>query len=79
MSEISKDFGGTAGTLYLIKRSDIDPWEVWFEDFYMLGDGNSELHALNNAWSNAGDIMALISEARLKVIAAASTVAGTGD
>jgi len=71
-----REFEGKAGNICITRESDICPFEVWFEDFCILGDGNSELEALNNAWSYTGDIMALISEARLKIINATPAPSG---
>jgi len=76
------EFKGKAGWIYIEKAHDVDEgdnqFEVWFEDFCILGLGKTELDALNDAWSHTGDIMVLISEARLKVADDTQAVVGGG-
>jgi hypothetical protein len=73
VSKSISGFKGAAGTIYIERAEDAGEGdrkiEVWFEDFCILGLGHTELEALNDAWSHTGDIMALIADARLKVIA----------
>lgn len=40
---------------------------MWFESFCILGLGHTELEALDDAWRHTGNIMVLVSEARIKV------------
>lgn len=56
------EFTGQAGTIYVEKAGDkpTDGYEVWFEDFCILGKGNSELEALENAGRQTIDILELI-------------------
>jgi hypothetical protein len=84
VSKTINEFKGKAGTIY-IERADpneIDEngreIEVWVENFSIIGLGHTELEALNDAWTHVGDMMALIAEARLKVIEAAATTASGG-
>jgi hypothetical protein len=73
VSELANEFKGEAGTIYIeqARPGDNHRYEVWFETFCILGEGDSELEALNDAWRHTGNIMALIAEARLKVAATA--------
>ena len=73
MSETLHEFKGKAGRIYIQRADDSEMdeggrrMEVWFEDFCILRLGHTEVEALDDAWSHTGDIMALISEARLKL------------
>lgn len=84
MSKTINQFRGKAGTIYIQKADpdEIDEGgrevEIWFESFCILGLGGTVLEALNDAWSHTGDIMMLISEARLKVVNDTQAVAGGG-
>jgi hypothetical protein len=73
MTKSIREFTGRAGNIEIRKADDGNdrPYEVWFEDFCILGDGDSALEALHDAWRHTGDIMALISEATLSVAAGA--------
>jgi len=81
MSESVSEFTGKAGNIYVEKEPDRNdhPYVVWFEDLVILGHGNSELEALNDAWSHTGDIMVLISEARIKTIATTQAASVGGE
>jgi len=71
-----REFQGKAGRIFIEKAGydDRKAYEVWFEDLCILGDGDSELDALNEAWRHTGDILALISEATLSVSAAPAVI-----
>jgi hypothetical protein len=65
-----REFTGKAGNIYIQKcrnPKDDHLYEVWFEDFCIMGNGDSELEALRDASRYTGDILALISEAILSV------------
>ena len=73
------EFRGKAGRIFIEQADtevDSHRFEVWFEDFCILGMGNSELEALNNAWTHTGNIMALIAAARIQLINAAHATGG---
>lgn len=59
------EFSGDAGTIYVEKSGDKrgDGYEVWFEDFYILGKGGSEREALEDAALHAASIQLLITRA----------------
>ena len=63
------EFTGKAGTIYIEKAyyDDRKPYEVWLEDFCILGDGASEQEALQEAARHTADISDLIKEAIAKV------------
>jgi hypothetical protein len=67
------EFKGKAGTIYVNASRDGNnervngDFEVWFEDFCILGQGKSEIEALDDAWRHTGDIMALIADARIQM------------
>lgn len=71
------EFEGEAGTIYVKKSKDCDerPYEVWLEDFCILGTGDSILAALENAAKQTALIQELIASA----VGQVSTTAGTGD
>lgn len=58
------EFSSKAGTIYLekVKAGDRE-FEVWFEDFCILGTGNSEAEALRQAERHTADIGELIRQA----------------
>ena len=78
MSKSSKEFHGDAGTIYIeqAQPGDNHRYEVWFETFCILGEGDSELTALNEAWRHTGNILALIAEARLTIVNATPAASG---
>lgn len=45
------EFTGEVGTIYTNKSDscDLGRWEAWFEDFNIIGQGNTELEALHDA------------------------------
>lgn len=58
------EFIGDPGSIYTERNPDDDkPWNVWFEDFCILGDGNTESEALEAALRQTNDIATLINEA----------------
>lgn len=63
------EFKGEAGTIYIERSKDSDekPFEVWFEDFCILGCGDTDLEALYGAAQHVRDISALIGEAIVKI------------
>ena len=78
------EFTGEAGTIYVNVSRDKNNnpvnrhFEVWFEDFCILGTGNAELEALRAARRQAFAIGGLITEAIEKTIAATTVGAGGG-
>lgn len=78
MTKSSKEFHGDAGAIYIeqAQPGDNHRYEVWFETFCILGEGNSELEALNDAWRHTGNILALITEARLRLSNATAATSG---
>lgn len=61
-------FRGEAGYLYTEPPDDTDSeWNVWFEDFVILGSGNSELEALEDAVRHVENIRVLVSDATVRV------------
>lgn len=65
MSKTISEFSGKAGNIYIEEVDDDDdrPYQVWFEDFCIIGKGDTELEALNDAVAHVGDISRLVSEA----------------
>jgi hypothetical protein len=65
----SREFKGEAGRIYVEESQPGDDhrYEVRFETLCILGEGNSEIEALQDAWRHTGNIMVLISEALLSV------------
>lgn len=58
------DFNGPPGNIFTEYHPDDDkPWEVWFEDFCILGTGDLEIEALTDAARHTQDIVTLINEA----------------
>lgn len=67
------EFKGKAGTIYVQQTTDENslnekPFEVWFEDFYILGTGRSDIEALQDAKRHADDIVRLISDAVIRTL-----------
>lgn len=64
------EYKGKAGTIYVEQRpkqsEDDKPYEVWFEDFCIIGNGDSELEALEDAVQHALDIAELANDAITK-------------
>lgn len=70
------EFKGKAGTIYVEKDdSNEKPYEVWFEDFCILGVGDSQQEALRDAVGHVRDIGTLVSEA----LKQAQAAVGSGD
>lgn len=80
MTKSINEFKGKAGRIYVEKAGydDRKPYEVWFEDLCILGDGDSEIEALRNAARHAADISILIAEA-LVTMESGSSVSTSGD
>jgi hypothetical protein len=61
------EYKGKAGTIYLQRSgsaSENDPaYEVWFEDFCIIGAGETELGALKDAVMHVADIGNLVASA----------------
>jgi hypothetical protein len=74
------EFSGEAGTVYIRQAGEGNdrPYEVWFEDFCILGDGDSRLEALRDAQRHTRDILALIVEAEMKITEGATAGAQGG-
>lgn len=81
------EFKGNAGTIYTsspsytIESTSPVRWEVWFEDFCIIGQGGTELEALRDAERITSGMNALVKKAVTETEArsAVSTTAGTGD
>lgn len=63
MTRTVNEFRSEAGNIFVTRDSDIDPFEVWFEDFYMLGKGRSELEALQDAALTSAHVSLLLAMA----------------
>ena len=61
------EFRDDVGSVYVTRDSDIDPFEVWFEDFYILGKGNTVPEALADAALYASQLLLLIATAMIRV------------
>lgn len=67
------EFKGKAGTIYTLIADDDDideggkKWEVWFENFCILGLGHTEKEALEDAIRHTENISTLISEALVTI------------
>jgi hypothetical protein len=59
------EFKGKAGTIYVEKAGydDSEPYEVWFEDFCIIGTGDSQIAALNDAARHLADMAEIVSDA----------------
>ena len=76
MSKTISEFKGEAGTIY-IERIDVisktdqrvvrSEYEVWFENLSIIGKGNTELQALQDAALCAAQISLLVATAISKV------------
>jgi hypothetical protein len=67
---------GDAGNVYITRDSDMDPFEVWFEDFCILGQGSSQLAALQDAALHVAQLALLLTVATGDVINPAHTAGG---
>jgi hypothetical protein len=76
------EYKGKAGRIYteVVDDDDIDEggkkWEVWFEDFCILGLGHTEQEVLEDAIRHTEDLSTLISEALVSLSVAAAGVSG---
>lgn len=63
------EFKGDAGTIYTNKSDtpDLGRWEAWFEDFHIIGQGNTELEALQDAERMTQGMNLLVKEAITKI------------
>lgn len=70
------EFSSQVGTIYISEADNVDEqrWEVWYEDLCILGVGNSEIEALNDAVGHVADIAHLVNMAIIST--AVSAVAG---
>lgn len=59
------EYTGECGTIYITetRRSETYAYEVWFEDFHIIGQGHTELEALRDAALHAAQLSALIASA----------------
>lgn len=77
------EFRGDVGTIYTNKSdtSDLGRWEAWFEDFNIIGQGNTELEAMHDAARMTLGMHVLVISAitKLERDSTVSTTAGTGD
>lgn len=70
-------FKGDVGTIYTQETDDADKrWQVWFEDFNIIGLGNTELEALRDAERVTGEMNALVKQAIAEVVVAGAHAAG---
>ena len=61
---LRREFKGRAGTLYLHETHDDDQkWDVWFEDFCIIGCGNTPAAAMDDAVRHAANISKLAKQA----------------
>lgn len=74
------EFKGKAGVIYTEYADTVDgfQWQVWFEDFCIIGTGNTELKALGDAERHVSDISALISEAIETLMQSTTAASGGG-
>jgi len=73
------EFSSDAGTLYLeYEEHEDEPFQVWFEDFCILGQGATKVEAFRSAARQTAQIANLIAESVETVSADDndSTVAG---
>jgi hypothetical protein len=61
MTKTIRQLRGDVGNVFITRDSDIDPFEVWFEDFHILGKGNSELEALQDAALHTAQLLLLLT------------------
>jgi hypothetical protein len=56
---------GDAGTIYVTEaeRSDSHRYDVWYEDFHIIGQGGSEIEALQDAAVYAKQLLELVDSA----------------
>lgn len=78
------EFSGKAGTIYVEKSKYVadgeSRWEVWFEDFCILGAGNTELEALLDAQRMTLEMGELVGHAIAETRETATvSSAGAGD
>jgi hypothetical protein len=75
------EFKGEAGCIYVEKAQPGDDhrYEVWFETFCILGEGNSEIEALLNAARHTRNIDHLVTEAIAKTESAIGVGASAGE
>lgn len=59
------EFSGDAGTIYVTEAEHVDNhrYDVWFEEFHIIGQGNSEIEALRDAAVYAKELLELITSA----------------
>jgi hypothetical protein len=64
------EFTGKAGTIYVEKSggSRTTSYDVWFEDFYILGKGSPDVEALQDAKRHAQDIVRLIDNSIIRTL-----------
>lgn len=76
------EYKGEAGTIYTEYADSTDGyrWEAWFEDFHIIGTGDSERSALEDAVRFTEQLGTLTKEALAKVIIGddATSAAGSG-
>lgn len=76
MTRAIHEFHGDVGGVYITRDSDIDPFEVWFEDFYILGKGSSVPSALQDAALHAAQLSLLIATAMNRISNATPATSG---
>lgn len=61
-------FKGDVGTIYTEETEDSDKrWQAWYEDFNIIGLGNTELEALRDAERVTGEMNQLCKNAILEL------------
>jgi hypothetical protein len=60
------EFTGKAGRMYLNGGADQE-WELWFEDFCILGTGNTPHEALENALAQTAQMLSQVAIASEKL------------
>ena len=66
---MAKEYTGEAGTIYVEEPDDgstRDDYEVWFEDFCIIGTGKTESEALQSAAIHTGRLSTLILTAMVQ-------------
>lgn len=57
---LKRQFNGEVGTISIAKKD--GQYEVWFEDFNIMGQGDSEVEALQEAALHAAQLSLLITK-----------------
>lgn len=61
---MANHYRGKAGTIYLERSEQAgSQWDVWFEDFHIIGAGTSRIEALKDAIRFLGEVDELVKTA----------------